>query len=71
MSKGAPASGGRLAAGVALSLCCGLVMGISLGLVAITGLWLLVGLGVAAAAVCVGVLGWLSSRRSAGPLRRR
>ncbi len=52
----------RLAAGAAMVMCCGLVIAVALGLVAVSGAWMLVGVGVAAIAACLGVVGWFVSR---------
>lgn len=57
-----PGSRGRFAAVAAMAMCCGLVMAVALGLIAVTGAWLVAGVGVAAVVVCAGVLGWFVSR---------
>ncbi len=57
----------RMAAITAMALCCGLVMAVALGLIAVTGAWLLAGIGVAAIAACLGVVGWFVSRARRHP----
>lgn len=62
MTTDAPGLRARLAAIAAMAMCCGLVMAIALGLVAVSGAWMLAGIGVAAIAACLGVVGWVVSR---------
>lgn len=62
MTTDAPALRARLAAAAAMVMCCGLVMAIALGLVAVSGAWMLAGVGVAAVAACLGAVGWFVSR---------
>ena len=64
MTTDAPGLRARLAAIAAMAMCCGLVMAIALGLVAVSGAWMLAGIGVAAVAACLGVVGWFVSRAS-------
>lgn len=62
MATDAPGLRARLAAVAAMVMCCGLVMAVALGLVAVSGAWMLAGIGVAAIAACFGVVGWFVSR---------
>ena len=58
----------RAIAMVGMALCCGVVMALALGLVAVSGAWLAGGLVALVAASCVGVGVWTaiwSGRRSA------
>ncbi len=62
MPTDAPGLRARLAAIATMAMCCGLVMAVALGLVAVGGAWMFAGVGVAAVAACFGVVGWFVSR---------
>ncbi len=52
----------RIAAFVAMALCCGLAMAIALGAVVVTGAWFIGGAVALIVAGCVGSAGWVPSR---------
>ena len=52
----------RIAAFVAMALCCGLAMAIALGAVVVTGAWFIGGAVALIVAGCVGSAGWVAYR---------
>ena len=53
----------RIAAFIAMAMCCGLAMAVALGAVVLTGAWLVGGAIGLVVVGCVGTAGWVANRQ--------